>query len=448
MFLQFTQMQACLAGLIFTSFFAYVSDAEVIPELSAVLTEALTEGEFGEKEVSEAQRLLASSETEADGLEQLGWAFIDKARHGNQASCHARALACAEALESRHPERRLDSLLIRGHVLHQQHKFEGAHTIATELTLKRGNSFDHALLGDVLLDLGKVDRASDAYQKMLDLRPGLSSYLRAAEMRWITGDVQGAVDAGLLALKAGTMRQPAPLAWAYSRLSYFLWAQGRQTESEAAADRALGILPEYVPAVVAKGRALLSSGDAAGAIEVLKNSLMSDQEPLTLWLAWECYKELGDDSRVQELQKTIMTRGIQVDPRTVSLYLSTISRNSGVALQLAESELAKREDILTQDALAFALLRKSNDLEASAPAEAATLLSRARSAMDASLVHGTKDARLWLHAGLVYQATGDTHTAREFLDRAKDCQHMLYPSERRLLANARNPSRSSSLDSQ
>ena len=43
-------------------------------------------------------------------------------------------------------------------------------------------------LGDAQTELGNYDKAAEAYQKMVNLRPDLSSYNRAAYFRFLYGD--------------------------------------------------------------------------------------------------------------------------------------------------------------------------------------------------------------------------------------------------------------------
>ena len=49
-----------------------------------------------------------------------------------------------------------------------------------------------AVIGDALLELGRYDDAFAAYQRMVDLAPGLASYTRASYALDLQGDVDGA----------------------------------------------------------------------------------------------------------------------------------------------------------------------------------------------------------------------------------------------------------------
>ena len=99
------------------------------------------------------------------------------------------AAACLETITPDEPA----AWLLRGHVLHQLHRFREAETIARRLVSTREFVLDFGLLGDVLMEQGRVAEAADAYQRMIDLKPFYQSYTRAAHLRWIKGDVRGAV---------------------------------------------------------------------------------------------------------------------------------------------------------------------------------------------------------------------------------------------------------------
>ena len=78
---------------------------------------------------------------------------------------------------------------------------------------------DFGLLGDTLMEQGRVSDAAAAYQKMIDLKPFYQSYTRAAHLRWLKGDLGGAVQMMHAAVQAASPRDRESVAWAYSRLA-------------------------------------------------------------------------------------------------------------------------------------------------------------------------------------------------------------------------------------
>ncbi len=75
------------------------------------------------------------------------------------------------------------------------------------------------------------------------------------------------------------------------------------------------------------------------------------------------------------------------------------------ALELARREITVRKDIYAHDALAWALYRNGHVHEAIAP-------------MAEALRLGTRDARLFFHAGMISHRLGETEQAIQYLEQA------------------------------
>lgn len=146
-----------------------------------------------ESEITRLQYEVKGAIEPALSLEKLGWAFIHHARASLDDFYYTLAEHCARCLD-RHEPGSYSAMLLRGHALHNQHRFKEAEPIARDLVAKRGLPFDYGLLADVLMELGRVDEAAAACQTMIDLRPDLQSYSRGAHIRWLKGDLRGAVE--------------------------------------------------------------------------------------------------------------------------------------------------------------------------------------------------------------------------------------------------------------
>ena len=122
----------------------------------------------------------------------------------------------------------------------------------------RERPFDYGVLGDALIDQGKVSEGAAAYQKMVDLRPDLQSYARAAHVRWLTGDLDGAIELMKLATSASSPNDPEAGAWVFTRLALYQLQRGATTQALASCDAALSLQSDYAPAIVARDRTLLA----------------------------------------------------------------------------------------------------------------------------------------------------------------------------------------------
>jgi tetratricopeptide (TPR) repeat protein len=101
-----------------------------------------------------------------DALERLGYAYVARARVSNDAGDYTLAEKTAECLDSRYPGESL-GLLLKGHVLHQLHRFAEAEQIGRQLVARRTFVLDYGLLGDALMEQGRLTEAATAYQKMM-----------------------------------------------------------------------------------------------------------------------------------------------------------------------------------------------------------------------------------------------------------------------------------------
>jgi tetratricopeptide (TPR) repeat protein len=353
-------------------------------------------------------------------LERLGWLFVAKARISYDTGFYKLAEQCAACIESKSP-RSPGALLLRGHVLHNLHRFKEGEKVARELVALRGSAFDHGLLGDVLMEQGRLLEAADAYQRMVNLRPGLQSYSRAAHLRWLKGDLGGARELMRMAAGAGSSRDPESIAWVYSRLALYELQAGNAKQAASACDSASSFVTDYAPALLIRGRLLLAQGNGGEAAEALKKAHAQNPLPEYAWAYADALRAAGRREEANSIEEQLSREGPASDPRTFSIYLATRGKDVETALRLAEDELRARADVFTLDAVAWSLA-------------AAGRLEQARSSIQQALSHGTLDARLFFHAGVIAAASGQKQEARHWLDKAASIRQMLLPSEREALS--------------
>ncbi len=351
-------------------------------------------------------------------VEQLGWLFVSKARIANDPGFYKLAEQCALVNEAAEPDRP-DALLLRGHALDAMHRFQDAEAIARRLVARRAFVLDHALLGDALMEQGRIGEAIAAYQQMVDLKPGLQAYTRIAHLRWLKGDLDGALEMAALAVSAGNARDPEPLAWALTKLAAYRLEKGEVAAGDAALERALRLVPDYAPALLQRGRLLLTQDRAAESIVPLREAARRNPLPDYQWTVIEALRAAGQGAEAVAVETELRAHGAAQDPRTFSLFLSTRGERAEEAVRLAEEELATRRDVFTYDALAWAC-------------RAAGRIAEAQGYMRQALAEGTGDARMHFHAGMIAAAASDRDAAS--LLRAADAKRqMLLPSERAAL---------------
>ena len=370
-------------------------------------------------EIAALQRKIRQENAPRGSLERLGWLFVSKARRAFDTGYYKLAEQSAFCLLAQDPKSP-SAALLRGHILHNLHRFKEAEVLARDLVATRGLSFDYGLLGDVLMEQGNLSEAAEAYQEMVDIRPDLRAYSRAAHVRWLKGDLEGATDLLSMATRTGSFRDPEPIAWAYSRLAIYELQAGLEWEALRSSDRALELLPNYAPALLSRGRVHLARSNFSEATKDLARAAELNPLPEYRWALSEALSSLGREAQALEVEKILRSSGVREDPRTLSLYLSTRNTDPDLAVRLAREEMKTRQDILTLDALAWSL-------------QAAGRIEESYSAMKAALAEKTEDARFHLHAGVIAARASQSREAAIWLEKAGQIRQMLLPSEQKLL---------------
>ena len=355
-------------------------------------------------------------------LERLGWLFVAKARESFDPGFYKLAEQCALCLDS-HRSGSSQAMLLRGHALQNQHRFKEAEPLARELVAKRGFPVDYGLLGDVLMEQGQLAEATDAYQRMIDLRPDLHSYARGAHIRWLKGDLTGAVELMELAVSASSPLDPESAAWVHTRLAFYRFQAGALSEADHACDQALELQKDYPPALLLRGRIHLAEGNGGEAIEVLQIAAKRNPLPEYQWALVEALRQEDRLDEADEVESQLRQRGAANDPRTYALYLATCGNSVTKALRLSQEELKQRGDVFTHDALAWSLT-------------AAGQLQEAQCEMEKALAEGTKDGRLFFHAAVIATKAGRPENAHHWFEKASEYIHLLLPSEQQQLQAA------------
>jgi len=372
-----------------------------------------------DKEISQLQQRIRDGRNIELWLEQLGWAFVAKARVSFDPGFYKLAEECARCIEKRNPQSQ-EAMLLQAHVLQNLHRFNESEALARRLVQQRGLSFDYGLLGDALMEQGKLKDAVEAYQRMMNLRPDLHAYARAAHMRWLKGDLAGAIEAMQLAVGAASPLNAESAAWVNTRLAFYEFQAGQFQEAEQRCAFALAFQNNYPPALLLHGKMLLARNRFREAVDALQNAAKQNPLPEYQWTLAEALRAVGHENDASGIEAQLRQHGASGDPRTLTLFLATRHESPETALRLAQAELNSRSDVFTHDALAWSLA-------------AAGKLGEAYDQMQRALAEGTEDGRLFFHAAVIASKTGHAADADRWLRKANELSHLLLPSERNQL---------------
>lgn len=355
----------------------------------------------------------------------LGRAWVRKARQAADPGFYRNANACADVALELEPQNPL-ALGLEGMVLMNDHRFDEARALAKRVLAQ--NPDDLTALGtlsDAELELGHFEAAVKASQQMVDLKPNLPSYARASHLRWLQGDVDGALRIIRQAIDAGgDQNDTEPLAWVLVEAAKIFHHRGDYHGAIAGYDQALAVFADHPAALAWKARALLALGRADDAKRLAARAYAESALAETAWLWGDAASAAGDAASAARAYTKVVELGRQGDRRTLALFYATRNENVEDAVSLAEAELESRGDIYTWDAYAWALHRADRDEEAKAAIARATRL-------------GTPDARLLYHHGAILMSLGEGALGRKKIEAALSLDPAFDPVEakeaRRLL---------------
>jgi tetratricopeptide (TPR) repeat protein len=325
---------------------------------------------------------------------RVGWEWVRKARLSADPGFYVNVATCADEALRQTPDD-ADALVLRALVSMNDHRFDDARREAERLlVVDPQNAVALGTLSDALLELGRFDDAVTAAQRSADLKPGSAAYARASYLRWLTGDRDGAKRFVRSALEGRDRRDPEPAAWTFVEGARIFWHEGDYVGADAVLAEALAWVPDYPPALVARGRVALGRDEPDRAIAYLEKAYRAQPLPETAWLLADARAMRGDVGGAEAERRRVVEAGRRSDRLTLALFYATRNESIDEALRLVEEERAGRGGVYVDDTYAWVLYRAGR-------------LDDARRASERAMRLGTPDARILYHAGAIQIAAGD-----------------------------------------
>src|SRR4029077_9029441 len=183
----------------------------------------------------------------------------------------------------------------------------------------------------------------------------LQAYARVAHLRWLKGDLAGAIQVMQLATSAASPNDAESAAWANTRLALYEFQACHFEKAEQRCRFALEFQNDYPPALLLRGRMRLAENKPAAAVDALQVAAKLNPLPEYQWTLAEALSAAHRESEAAAIEVRLRQQGEATDPRTLSMFLATRQQETDTALRLARAELNARADVFTHDTLAWAL---------------------------------------------------------------------------------------------
>jgi tetratricopeptide (TPR) repeat protein len=349
-------------------------------------------------EIAALERAAQERPKDAARWNRLAVAYRRLARwSGDHAAEEKAARAVERALEAQ-PEDEL-ALSLKGWVQAGRHDFEGA-VVSARQALARSpeQSWSYGVLADALIELGRYPEAVAVVEALMRRRPGTPAYTRAAHLRSLHGDREGAIALMQLAVEASSPSDPEELAWCLVMLGREHQALGQKPQAQAQYRRALAALPDYHLALFHLAESQAATGQPEAALETALKLRARAPSVAVSALVGELQQALGRRRLAEEAFAEVdriaaLQDPSRAEPRWLARFYADRGRNLDRSIELVREELKTHQDVETWDGLAWALHRAGRDAEALEAADKAAVL-------------GTDSARLLLHRGLIELALG------------------------------------------
>ncbi len=351
----------------------------------------------------------------------LGERYLKRLREtGNLTYLSLAEKAAKESTRVLPPERNITGLSLMALTKYSSHEFAIARDEAEKLiALQPDQIYSYQVLGDALLELGDYEKAISIFKKMEKLGDNspnakFTLAIRVARIEKLKGSLAKAETSLLEALDiALSMKSPSRelIAWSNAQLADHYFSTGDYNKAENYYQQALKVFPDYFLAVAGLGQVKAAQGNLDQAVKQYEQAVGLIPDLTFVSTLGDLYKLTGKEKEaqqkyelVEQIAKISTLNGVLYN-RSLAVFYANHDIKPLEAYTQVEKEFETRKDIYGADALAWTALKAGK-------------LTEAQTAIKTALKLGTKDAKIFYHAGMIAQASGDSKTAKNYLEQA------------------------------
>ena len=362
-----------------------------------------------EAKIAAAKKAIANQPKSVDAQNALAMALTRRARETSNPDFYDQANDVLQESLRIEPDnfeaRRIETWIALG-----KHEFSRALELARALSKRRPDDvLAYALLTDACVETGNYDEAERAAQWALDMRPGeISGLTRAAYLRELFGDIQGSVDLMQSAYNKTAPSEVEDRAWILTQFAHLQLLSGKPDVAELALADALKLFPGYHYALGNMIKVRIAQQRFDDAVAIAKEFIQTSPHPENLFVVAETLARAGKSDEAQsvfadfEAKALAESEGTDNANRELVFYYVNHANKPAEGLRIAKLELARRQDIFTREAYAWALQANGEFKEA-------------RIEMEKVLAVGIRDPLFFYHAGVVAQKNDDHEQAQKYL---------------------------------
>jgi Flp pilus assembly protein TadD len=223
--------------------------------------------------------------------------------------------------------------------------------------------------------------------------------------------VDGALELMGMALESTNLSEAEDRAWILTQMAHLDLSIGKIAEAELSVQQALTLFPGYHYALANLAKVRIAEKRYDEAVQLLDERYQAAPHAENLFDLAEALELAGRTKEAKEAfarfeEKSLAETGRGDNSnRELIFYYCEYAHEPVKALEIAKREFARRHDVFTLDAYAWALHANGEDREA-------------RKEIETALAVGIRDARILWHAGEIALAVGDRASAERHLEQA------------------------------
>lgn len=359
--------------------------------------------------ITSAQEHLADQPDDHEVWAELGAAYVEQARVSADPSYYPKAEGALNKSLELNPVGNDYAMTAMGALANARHDFEAGVDWARQAhEINPANATAWGVLADSLIQLGDYDGATAAVQRMLDLRPGLPSYTRASYDLELHGQPDRAREALELALSGAF--SAADISFCRYYLGQLAFNTGDLDEAESQFLTGLKAAANDPTLLAGLARVEAARGNENEALQGYQRVVNARPLPEYLVEYGTYLESLGRTKEADEQfsvlaasQLLFESNGGQDD--LTSALVEAERGDPAVAVEHAEKEWARRQNVEAADAMAWSLHSAGRDQEA------------LEYAAKANLLEGPNATYLY-HQGMIELSLGNNDDARTHLQDA------------------------------